>query len=46
MRSTQKILNDAASEAHAWIDLKYETIFTTPFNRRHVTGQLPALAGR
>ena len=29
---TQKILNDAAREAHAWLDLKYETIFTTPFN--------------
>ena len=29
---TQKILNDAAREAHAWLDLKYEGVFTPPFN--------------
>ncbi len=29
---TQKILTDAAREAHAWFDLKYEGIFSPPFN--------------
>ena len=29
---TQKILNDAAREAHAWLDLKYEGVFSPPFN--------------
>jgi hypothetical protein len=28
---TKKILDDAASEAHAWIDAKYQTIFSPPF---------------
>ena len=41
---TQKILNDAASEARAWLDLKYETIFTTPFNEG-THWQLPAMPG-
>ena len=41
---TQKILNDAAREAHAWLDRKYETIFTTPFNEG-THWQLPALPG-
>jgi hypothetical protein len=30
--ATQKILNDAAREAHAWLDLKYEGNFTPPFS--------------
>ncbi len=30
--NTQKILSDAAREAHAWLDLKYEGNFTPPFN--------------
>jgi hypothetical protein len=30
--NTQKILNDAAREAHAWLDLKYVSHFATPFN--------------
>ena len=30
--NTQKILNDAAREARAWLDLKYEGNFTPPFN--------------
>ncbi|MES2467455.1 MAG: DUF1254 domain-containing protein [Verrucomicrobiota bacterium] len=29
---TQRILTDAAREAHAWFDLKYEGIFSPPFN--------------
>jgi hypothetical protein len=29
---TQKILNDAASEAHAWLELKYADVFVPPFN--------------
>ena len=29
---TQKILNDAAREAHAWLDHKYEGVFSPPFN--------------
>ena len=29
---TQTILRDAAREAHAWLDLKYEGIFSPPFN--------------
>jgi hypothetical protein len=29
---TQRILNDAAREAHDWIDLKYEDHFATPYN--------------
>ena len=31
--NTQKILTDAAREAHAWLDLKYEGHFATPFNQ-------------
>ena len=42
--NTQKILNAAAREAHAWLDLKYETLFTTPFNEG-THWQLPALPG-
>jgi len=42
--ATQKILNDAAREAHAWLDLKYETVFTPPFNEGTHWG-LPALPG-
>ena len=30
--NTQKILNDAAREAHAWLDLKYASHFATPYN--------------
>jgi hypothetical protein len=30
--STQKILNDAAGEAHLWLDHKYQSIFSPPFN--------------
>src|SRR5206468_7721647 len=30
--NTQKILNDAVREAHAWLDLKYEGLFSSPFN--------------
>jgi len=30
--STQKILSDAVLEAHAWLDLKYEGLFSSPFN--------------
>jgi hypothetical protein len=41
---TQKILNDAAREAHAWLDLKYETVFTPPFNEG-THWALPALPG-
>jgi hypothetical protein len=29
---TQKILNDAAREAHAWLELKYADVFVPPFN--------------
>lgn len=29
---TKKILNEAASEAHAWLDLKYHDVFSPPFN--------------
>jgi hypothetical protein len=29
---TQKILNDAVLEAHAWLDGRYEKLFTPPFN--------------
>jgi hypothetical protein len=29
---TRKILTDAAREAHAWLDLKYEDVFSPPFN--------------
>ncbi len=42
--ATQKILNDAAREAHAWLDLKYETVFTPPFNEG-THWALPALPG-
>ncbi len=41
---TQKLLNDAASEAHAWLDLKYETVFTPPFNKG-THWALPTLPG-
>ena len=30
--AAQKILNDAAREAHAWLDLKYQDVFKPPFN--------------
>jgi hypothetical protein len=30
--TTQKILNDAAGEAQAWIDVQYEGLFSPPFN--------------
>jgi hypothetical protein len=30
--NTQKILNDAVREAHAWLDLKYVGHFATPFD--------------
>lgn len=29
---TREILSDAAQEAHAWLELKYEKVFTPPFN--------------
>ena len=29
---TRKILTEAAREAHAWLDLKYEGVFSPPFN--------------
>jgi len=29
---TQEILNDAACEAHAWLDVQYEGVFSPPFN--------------
>jgi len=29
---TQRVLNDAISEAHAWLDDKYTRIFSPPFN--------------
>jgi hypothetical protein len=41
---TQRILNDAAREARAWLDLKYETVFTPPFNEG-THWQLPAMPG-
>ena len=41
---TQKILNDAAREAHAWLDLKYEGHFAPPFNEGSHWA-LPADAG-
>jgi len=28
---TQKVLGDAAREAHAWLDVQYESIFSQPF---------------
>ena len=43
-QGTQAILKDAIDEAHAWLDNRYEGIFTTSFNE----GQqwvLPALPG-
>ncbi len=43
-QNTQAILNDAIGEAHAWLDSRYETVFTTSFNE----GQqwvLPVLPG-
>jgi hypothetical protein len=40
----QKILKDAAREAHAWLDLTYETVFTPPFNEG-AHWALPALPG-
>jgi Protein of unknown function (DUF1214) len=42
--ATQKTLNDAAREAHAWLDLKYETVFMPPFNEG-THWALPALPG-
>ncbi len=42
--ATQKVLNDAAREAHAWLDLKYETVFTPPFNEG-THWALPAMPG-
>jgi hypothetical protein len=41
---TTKILADAAREAHAWLDLKYETVFTPPFNEG-THWALPAMPG-
>ena len=41
---TQMILNDAAHEAHAWLDLKYESVFTRPFNEG-THWALPAMPG-
>lgn len=32
---TQKILNDAAAEAKAWLNMQYEAIFSPPFNEGH-----------
>lgn len=29
---TQKILNDAALEAHAWLEVQYQGVFSPPFN--------------
>jgi hypothetical protein len=29
---TQQILEEAAREAHAWLDIQYERIFSSPFN--------------
>jgi hypothetical protein len=29
--ATEKILNEAASEAHAWLDARYETFFAPPY---------------
>ncbi len=42
--NARKILNDAAREAHAWLDLKYESLFTTPFSEG-THWQLPAMPG-
>ena len=42
--NTRKILNAAAREAREWLDLKYETVFTTPFNEG-THWALPALPG-
>ena len=39
--STQKILNDAAREAHAWLDLKYEAYLHAAVQRRHALGSCP-----
>ena len=41
---TKEILADAAREAHAWLDLKYETVFTPPFNEG-THWALPAMPG-
>jgi hypothetical protein len=30
--ATKAILEDAAQEAHAWLDLQYESVFVPPFN--------------
>jgi hypothetical protein len=43
-QATQAVLKDAIAEAHAWLDHRYESVFTTSFNE----GQqwvLPALPG-
>ena len=43
-QSTQAVLKDAIGEARAWLDNRYEDVFTTSFNE----GQrwvLPALPG-
>jgi hypothetical protein len=32
---TQDILDDAAREAHAWLDLRYESVFAPPFYDDH-----------
>jgi hypothetical protein len=41
---TRAILNDAAREAHAWLDLKYTGVFSPPFNAGHHWA-LPAMPG-
>jgi hypothetical protein len=30
-QQTRKILNDAASEAHAWLDARYDVVFSPPY---------------
>ncbi len=41
---TNEMLNAAAREAHAWLDLKYEDVFSPPFNEgKHWA--LPAAPG-
>ena len=36
---TQAILNDAAREAHAWLDARYEALFSPPYYRGQRTGR-------
>jgi hypothetical protein len=42
--ATQKALDGAAREAHAWLDHKYEGVFTPPYNAG-THWQLPAMPG-